>query len=169
MRRLLLFLLLPAWAPSSAFAAKRDDPWSDRIWEKREINADKELKKIMARIERGEIPKVQFDYDEDVVKAESFTALDLIADLMLKRSDLKLRITAHTCTMGTAEYNLDLSERRAKSVKEYLVKRGVPPPSIRYRGAGFNEPVADNSTEEGREKNRRVEFRITTRDWGTVY
>jgi outer membrane protein OmpA-like peptidoglycan-associated protein len=78
-------------------------------------------------------------------------------------------IRAHTCTIGSDKYNLNLSQRRAKSVKEWLVKQGVPPPYIRYRGLGYHVPVADNSTPEGREKNRRVEFRVTFRDWDSVY
>ena len=88
---------------------------------------------------------------------------------MLKKPHIKLWITAHTCTIGTAEYNLKLSERRAKSVKAYLAKQGVPPPAMRHQGLGFNEPIADNGTEEGREKNRRVEFRALKDDWNSVF
>ncbi len=69
----------------------------------------------------------------------------------------------------TEEYNLDLSARRARSVKRYFAGKDVPPPSMRSRGLGFSQPIADNSTDEGRAKNRRVEFRVTFRDWDSVY
>lgn len=155
----------PSWA--------EEDPdwriWSDRRFTDEEIRASKELSRIQGRIDQGDLPKVQFDFDSSEIRPESYPTLNLIADLILKRPSLKLRISAHTCTMGSFEYNMKLSERRAKSVKEYLVKQGAYPPSIRYRGYGYTQPVADNSTEEGREKNRRVEFRIVKRDWDSVY
>jgi len=59
--------------------------------------------------------------------------------------------------------------RRAKAVRDYLIKKGVQPSSMRYRGKGFSEPIADNGTPEGRERNRRVEFLLFTRDWSSVY
>lgn len=166
MRLLLAGLLLVG---ASQAKDRRDEPWSDEYYAKAAIRADRELQKIMTRIERGDIPKVQFDFDKSDIRPESYTALNMIADVLLKNPTVKLKIIAHTCSMGTAEYNLKLSERRAKSVMDFLVERGVPPPTLRFRGAGFAEPIADNSTEEGREKNRRVEFRIVTRDWGSVY
>lgn len=171
MRLLSVFLILCALAPSaSAWKRKdRDDAWDDQVFDDELVRADRELKAVLSKIKSGDIPKVQFDFDKSDVRPESFTALDMIADIMLKRPSLKLKIVAHTCTIGTAEYNLKLSDRRAKAVMDYLVQKGVPPPSLRYRGAGYSEPIADNSTEEGREKNRRVEFRLTRRDWNSVY
>jgi outer membrane protein OmpA-like peptidoglycan-associated protein len=124
---------------------------------------------IERRIERGDLPKINFEFDKDAITPESYRTLDLVADILLDNRKLKVFTLAHTDNVGTEEYNQDLSERRAKSVKEYLVKRGVYPPSVRFRGYGFKRPVADNATEEGRAKNRRVEFRITTREWETVY
>ena len=64
---------------------------------------------------------------------------------------------------------MDLSRRRAKSVKTYLAAQGVPPPSMRFHGFGASKPLADNATDEGRAKNRRVEFYVTTRTWKSVY
>ena len=161
-------LAFSAW-PLAASSRGEDEPWSAKVYADEAVRGDRELKAIMKRIEDGDIPKVQFDFDKAVIRPESYTALDMIADLMLKNPSVKVKVTAHTCSIGTAEYNLKLSLRRAKAVTDYLVKRGVPPPSLRYRGAGYSEPIADNSTEEGREKNRRVEFRIVTRDWDSVY
>jgi outer membrane protein OmpA-like peptidoglycan-associated protein len=141
----------------------------------REHNAEEErraqeaLREIERRVATGNLPKIQFEFDSDEITGESYPTLDLIASLLMNNPRLKLFALAHTDSVGTAEYNLDLSERRARSVKAYLVSRGVAPPSIRFKGMGYTRPLEDNSTDEGRAKNRRVEFRVTTRDWNAVY
>lgn len=134
-----------------------------------ERRAREALAEIEKKVESGTLPKIQFEFDKDDITPESDPTLILVADLLLRHPRLKLVCLAHTDSIGTAEYNLDLSERRARSVKKFLVKRGIPPPSIRYHGMGYSRPLADNSTDEGRAKNRRVEFRVTYRDWETVY
>ena len=130
---------------------------------------EREFADLVKRMRSGDLPTIQFELDSDEILEDSFTTIDAIAELLLANPRLKLIVLAHTCTLGGEEYNLELSQRRAKSVKSALVKRGVPPPSIRYRGLGLSMPVADNDTEEGRAKNRRVEFRVTTREWSSVY
>ncbi|MEK7383503.1 MAG: OmpA family protein [Elusimicrobiota bacterium] len=134
-----------------------------------ERKAREALADIEKKIARGDLPKIQFEFDKAEITPESFPTLNLIHEILSRSERLKLFVLAHTDSIGTQEYNLDLSERRAKAVKEFLVKKGLPPPTIRYRGYGFSKPRADNSTEEGRAKNRRVEFRVTTRDWNTIY
>ncbi|MEK7388646.1 MAG: OmpA family protein [Elusimicrobiota bacterium] len=134
-----------------------------------ERRAKEALADIQRKVDSGSLPKIQFEFDRDEITPESFATLDLIAELLLKNPRLKLIALAHTDSLGTEEYNLDLSERRARAVKSTLVKKGVAPPSIRFKGMGFAFPLADNSTEEGRAKNRRVEFRVTYRDWEAVY
>lgn len=134
-----------------------------------ERKAREALADIEDRIARGDLPKIQFDFDKAEITPESYPTLNLINEVLSKSEHLKLLVLAHTDSVGTEEYNLDLSERRAKAVKEFLVKKGLPPPTVRYRGYGFAKPLADNSTEDGRAKNRRVEFRVTTRDWNTIY
>ena len=162
---LLVFLTaLPCRAASGG-----QESWSDNRLTKLEVKADKELADIQKRIENGDLPKVQFDLDSAVIQPQSYNALDVIADLMLRYPDLKIKVTAHTCNLGSAEYNMTLSQKRAKSVKAYLVKQGVPPPSIRFKGMSLTAPRADNATEEGRVQNRRVEFRLVPRDWDSVY
>lgn len=131
--------------------------------------AQEELDDIQSRIDRGDLPKIQFDFDSAKLRPEADPVLDLIGEVLLRNPRLKLRITAHTCSIGTREYNLQLSRARAKSVKEALAKRGIPPPSIRFYGRGPDEPVGDNRTEEGRELNRRVEFHIVKRGWSSIY
>ncbi len=137
--------------------------------EAEERRAREELADIQKKVETGTLPKIQFEFDKDVITPESAPTLILVAKLLNKNPRLKVICLAHTDSVGTEEYNLDLSERRARSVKAYLVLQGVAPPSIRFKGMGYTRPIADNSTDEGRAQNRRVEFRVTYRDWEAVY
>lgn len=134
-----------------------------------ERRAREALADIQRKVETGDLPKIQFEFDRDAITPESDPTLILVANLLIKNPRLKVICLAHTDSVGSADYNLDLSERRARAVKAFLVKQGVPPPTIRFKGMGYSMPLADNSSEEGRAKNRRVEFRVTYRDWETVY
>ncbi len=100
---------------------------------------------------------VQFAFDSDVITSESAAVLDEVAR-MLKSSPRNVEIGGHTCNIGTAEYNMGLSQRRANSVKNYLIKEGVPASSMTARGYGLTMPKYDNRTEEGRRLNRRAEI-----------
>lgn len=131
--------------------------------------AQEELDALMLRIEHGDMPRIQFDFDSETIHLDSYPTLDAIADLLMKYPYVKVMILAHTDAIGTAAYNHDLSRRRGRLVKEYLVKRGEPPTSLRYYGFSYDQPIADNSTAEGRTQNRRVEFRLTTREWDVAW
>jgi outer membrane protein OmpA-like peptidoglycan-associated protein len=74
---------------------------------------------------------------------------------------LKVEISGHTDNIGNAKDNLTLSTNRAKSIVDYLVSKGIGTERLSYKGYGDTQPVADNSTEEGRAKNRRTSFTIT--------
>lgn len=101
---------------------------------------------------------ILFDFNKSEIKPESAPILDEIADVMLSDPKVKLEIQGHTDNIGGVEYNLTLSEARAKAVYDALVSRGVEPSRLRYRGFGFSRPITTNDTEEGRAKNRRTEF-----------
>ena len=102
---------------------------------------------------------ILFDFDKDVIKPESNPTLDEIADLLKSNPDLKLKIVGHTDNKGAADYNLDLSERRAANVVTALVSDyGIDVGRLSAEGAGMTQPVDTNDTEEGRAKNRRVEL-----------
>src|SRR5205814_952796 len=77
--------------------------------------AQKELKDIQNRVNHGDLPKVQFDFDSAKLLPESFSTLDAIVDLLLRHPDKKLRVEAHTCRIGSEQYNLKLSIRRARA------------------------------------------------------
>ena len=106
------------------------------------------------------IRPILFDFDSAVVKQESYPIIDELVDLMYTWPKLKFDIHGHTDNVGTQEYNLILSERRAKAVYDLLIAKGIDERRLRYRGFGFSKPVANNSTDEGRSKNRRTEFII---------
>lgn len=100
-----------------------------------------------------------FDFDKATLKPKMKAALnDLAARVTSTQGDEYLTIIGHTDSKGTDAYNQRLSERRAKSTAAYLVSRGISADRISTQGAGESQPVADNSTADGRAKNRRVEI-----------
>ena len=101
---------------------------------------------------------IYFDFNKANLKEESLPILDEVVGLLKAKPDMKMEIQGHTDSKGTAAYNLKLSERRAASVKDYLVKNGIESNRLTTKGYGLTKPVATNATEEGRAKNRRVEF-----------
>lgn len=100
---------------------------------------------------------VLFDSGKADLRPEAGPALDSLLQFLQKYPDVVLGISGHTDDVGTEEYNLDLSERRAASVQGYLETRGIGNHRLRSRGFGESRPVADNTTEAGRQANRRVE------------
>ena len=102
---------------------------------------------------------ILFDFDKDVIKPESKPTLDEIATLLSGKPDLKVKIVGHTDNQGTAEYNLDLSKRRAASVVAALTGQyGIAADRLTSEGMGASQPVDTNDTDAGRAKNRRVEL-----------
>jgi len=104
---------------------------------------------------------VNFEFNKATLTVNAKTLLDQVADALLARKDIKVEIDGHTDGKGGAAYNQKLSEARAASVKKYLVGRGVDEGRMTTKGFGKSMPVADNSTDEGRELNRRVELKVT--------
>jgi outer membrane protein OmpA-like peptidoglycan-associated protein len=108
---------------------------------------------------------VHFDYDSYAIKPDSFNALDAIGESLLKPplDTAILNIEGHTDSDGSDDYNQDLSEKRAWSVKSYLVQKfGIDPNRLVIVGFGEHSPIAANSTDQGKAMNRRVEFENVT-------
>lgn len=103
---------------------------------------------------------VFFDFNKSSLKKESYSELNLVYNFLNENPQTKIEISGHTDNKGSHEYNLNLSEARAKSVVDYLINKGIDKKRLSYRGASLNEPIASNKTEEGRQMNRRVEFKI---------
>ncbi len=105
---------------------------------------------------------ILFKYNSTDVTDETKDYLALIAEEIKKHPKYRVTIFAHTDSMGSYDYNMALSEKRARSVFETLVSQGVPPQQLTAVGKGENDPIADNTHKEGRAKNRRVEFMVAT-------
>jgi outer membrane protein OmpA-like peptidoglycan-associated protein len=101
-----------------------------------------------------------FDFDKASLRPESNFELDRLRKVMLDYPNMKIEISGHTDNKGSADYNRKLSESRAKSVLDYLVKKGISPDRMSFAGYGFDRPLAPNDSEEGRQLNRRTEFEI---------
>ncbi|MBQ7530698.1 MAG: OmpA family protein [Paludibacteraceae bacterium] len=95
------------------------------------------------------------------ILSQSEQALDELSDFLRDNPTVTIRITGHTDDVGSDKANQILSEGRANAVRNEIVKRGIAAERIEAEGKGESEPIADNATEEGRAKNRRVEFTIT--------
>ena len=104
--------------------------------------------------------KILFDFNSAEIKADSRAALQKMAEVFKKYDKTDMTVTGHTDNVGAASYNLQLSERRAKSVADYLASLGVSRDRMRIMGFGFERPVAGNDTAESRSQNRRVEIHI---------
>jgi OOP family OmpA-OmpF porin len=99
-----------------------------------------------------------FDFDQAVLRAEDKQRLDAaVAQLKTLPDDATIQVTGHTDSIGSEEYNRDLSMRRAQAAQEYLVSNGVDQKRIVLSGMGESNPIASNDTAEGRAMNRRVE------------
>ena len=102
---------------------------------------------------------VTFEFDKTRLRPDAETILDLAAVVLNKYPDMEVEVAGHTDSQGAEDYNQELSEGRANAVRDYFMSKGVKN-TITARGYGEAEPVADNDSEEGRERNRRVELRI---------
>lgn len=103
---------------------------------------------------------VLFDVNSDNIKASSFSSLNKLAEILKNETELKLDIEGHTDNTGSVRINQVLSGRRALAIKTYLVNQGVSTDRLSASGFGSEKPIATNNTEEGRSKNRRVEFKV---------
>ena len=127
-------------------------------------------KRVEVKADRIEInEKIQFALDKAELMEASHGLLNEIVGVLKEHADIKkLDILGHTDSDGTDSHNQDLSDRRAKAVLQYLVSHGVDKQRLAARGLGEGQPIADNATEEGKEKNRRVEFLIVEREEGAT-
>ena len=101
-----------------------------------------------------------FDFDKSVIKAQGQSQLDALLAKLASLNWTAMTVVGHTDSTGPASYNQGLSERRAASVKSYLVGKGLPASAIEASGRGETAPVADNATSSGRAQNRRVEVEV---------
>ena len=101
-----------------------------------------------------------FEFDKATLKSESFPELNRMVDLMKNKSAMTVEISGHADATGPEEYNMKLSESRAKAVSNYLIQKSIGKERISVTFFGETKPIETNDTKEGRSKNRRVEFKI---------
>ena len=104
---------------------------------------------------------VDFEFNSTQLTAPAQRTLDEVAAALLTQPELNVEIQGHTDSIGSDAYNLNLSQRRAQSVKAYLVGRGLNETALTAKGYGKAKPIAGNDTAEGRAQNRRVAFEVT--------
>jgi outer membrane protein OmpA-like peptidoglycan-associated protein len=107
---------------------------------------------------------IQFEHAKSTIKEVSYPILDEVVDLMKSRDEIRVGVYGHTDSTGGLWFNVKLSKDRAAAVMKYLVDHGVDQKRLESDGFGPNKPVDSNKTEEGRAKNRRVEFKILEQD-----
>jgi len=108
----------------------------------------------------GEMKNILFDFDRIEIKPQYYSVLDNLAVMLSRNPEARVEIQGHTDNIGSAEYNLTLSERRAQTVKNYFVRKGVEKDRLIPVGYGFTVSKAPNEEEYGRALNRRVEFSL---------
>lgn len=101
---------------------------------------------------------VEFDSDSATIRPASFPVLDRAIAILRDNPDVRVQIQGHTDNTGRASRNRELSQQRAESVRQYLIEHGIPEARLEARGFGPSRPRAPNDTEEGRARNRRIEF-----------
>jgi outer membrane protein OmpA-like peptidoglycan-associated protein len=103
---------------------------------------------------------VTFNTNEYTIRNQFFGVLDSVAQVLYKYGDTRLIVSGHTDSTGSADYNYGLSERRARSVSNYLASQGVDQGRLLVQGMGPDRPIASNASESGRAQNRRVELQV---------
>lgn len=103
---------------------------------------------------------VYFDFDKFTLRPESKVELDRLVALLIQYPTIKIELSGHTDNRGSEAYNKTLSLNRAKAVVDYLVAAGIDPNRLSYKGYGFEQPIASNETDAGRQLNRRTEFKV---------
>ena len=104
------------------------------------------------------LKNIYFETDKAVLLPDSYNELDTLYSILKSDTTLYIKLAGHTDNTGEREYNVNLSQKRAEAVAEYLQNKGIKPERIETKGYGSTKPITENSTEEGRMRNRRVEF-----------
>ncbi len=146
--------IVPAYVPVSG---GEEDADGDGV--KNQNDACPDTPKGVRVDERGcwIIGNVLFDYNQWKIKAQYFPTLNHVAEVMKNNPGLHVRLEGHTDNVGSPGYNMRLSEKRAETVKAWLMKKGISAQRLETLGYGFSKPAESNDTEEGRIKNRRVD------------
>ncbi|HEY9044693.1 MAG TPA: OmpA family protein [Ohtaekwangia sp.] len=128
--------------------------------EEKTLNRTVELRKLSVGVV-GILRNIYFDFDKATFETESYVELNKLEAMMRTNNNMTIELAGHTDAIGTKAYNMFLSQKRAEAVKDYLTKKGIDTRRIKAVGYGKSKPLASNDDEEeGRELNRRVEFKV---------
>ena len=151
----------PAAVPVVAAPVDSDgDGVTDDVDKCPDSPADKPVDKDGCTIVSVVLKNVQFELNSSELTAGSSESLDKVVDAMNEYGTLRIEIQAHSDSSGDAAYNQSLSEKRASSVRDYLVGKGIASDRMEAKGYGESQPIADNDTRDGRVANRRVELKV---------
>ncbi|HQI02895.1 MAG TPA: OmpA family protein, partial [Deltaproteobacteria bacterium] len=103
---------------------------------------------------------ITFDTNSADIKSDFYDVLNSVAIVLKEYNKTLINVTGHTDNTGTEAYNLNLSQRRATSVGQYLISQGIDPTRVATQGMGESKPIASNDTPQGRQQNRRVEIEL---------
>lgn len=140
------------------------EPASTHLWKHRFVKAYKkgypapEIMKLEQQ--KFKFQPIFFDHDMSEIKPEFNEYLNRMARVLDGIHDLRVEITGHTDAVGTDQYNIGLSERRANAIKDYFKKQGIEPEKLEIDFKGKRQPIDTNKTREGKQRNRRVDFRF---------
>jgi OmpA-OmpF porin, OOP family len=106
------------------------------------------------------LENVQFDFGKTTLRSQSYETLNKLAEYLKRKGEINIEIDGHTDNVGAPERNISLSLERAKSILNYLIKKGISKKRITVKGYGDLQPISDNNSEKERQKNRRIEIKI---------
>ncbi|OQX53087.1 MAG: hypothetical protein B5M53_07420, partial [Candidatus Cloacimonas sp. 4484_209] len=118
---------------------------------------------LIEKMKKGQVITLRgiyFDTGKATIRPESYPVLDDAVRVLKANPTVIVEIAGHTDSVGSDSYNMRLSDARANSVRTYLISRGISPTRLIARGYGETMPIASNATREGRQMNRRIEFRV---------
>lgn len=145
-------------APAPAAAPTRNDSDGDGVYDDQDQCPGTPTGARVNSVGCWVLENVLFDFDKAVIKPEAYPLLDEVVAIMKKNPGMNVELQGHTDNIGTAEYNMGLSLRRANAVADYLESKGISADLLTTKGFGFSKPVALNGTAFGRSLNRRVEL-----------
>jgi OOP family OmpA-OmpF porin len=148
----------PAPTPAPAPAPARKDSDGDGVYDDEDQCPGTPTGARVNSVGCWVLENVLFDFDKAVIKPEAYPLLNEVVTILEKNPGMTVELQGHTCNIGTAEYNMGLSLRRANAVADYLESKGISGDRLTTKGFGFSKPVALNGTEFGRSLNRRVEL-----------
>ncbi len=175
MKNIFLFSCVAVWA---AACASRQNTVDDRprvpakdpyvaIAERENYKLYKQDVEQMYRSKK--LPSITYDFDSIRPPEYAYPFMDKLVTLLKEKENLHLILEGNSDSIGSDEYNYWLSGSRAAALKSYLVSRGIEADRIRIHAYGNTRPISLDQSQEGRRANRRVDFKLTTRRWKSIF